>query len=276
MTLVLEKFAPVCPAPMYEEMFARGITPRTILLLAHDIVANEVDYRQALAAYAPSTGRIILDNSVIELGGAVDLAMYKEAYSILNDILASADPAIPQTRTAKTNPSASHRIVVVLPDVLKDSQATFEASREAWLGGWREAFLGAPFMVIPQGKDLEDWLWCYCALIEKISCGWVGIPRNTTGRVVRSRLTLADLIGRMNKNIHLMGFSDYMHDDFIAARHWAVQSIDSAVPMRVASLNPNEVTEPRGEWWENAKWEEWIEGNLAYVNQKTQTVQQRY
>src|ERR1700757_2132421 len=93
-------FAPVCPVHILY-----SLQPATAgnyhLLLAHDVAAKAKEYKAWFDAQFNMT--VIMDNSVIELGNAVDLGIIRQACNAV------------KTTT------------IVLPDVLLDGKATIES-----------------------------------------------------------------------------------------------------------------------------------------------------
>lgn len=235
-------FLPVAPANYLQKLlstsqkFSLPSLPFNAFLLAHEVVADPEGYANAQKLWAGKPGIRILDNSVIELGGAVDLKMVAAAQEIV-----------------KAN-------VVVLPDVLEDSQGTFELAAHE-LERWTMTIQDAELMFVPQGETLQSWIWCLEKFIDfsikeiGMEPHWIGIPRNTTKRIVSSRRDLIDIVHTLipNTDIHLLGFSDYLYDDVISAQHVAVSSIDSAVPFRTPELTLSGIVPKRGTWWEDAK-----------------------
>jgi len=108
---------------------------------------------------------VILDNSVIELG-YIDLGLVQLALQAFIDFRFSG------------------KLILVAPDVLKDSAGTLHMHKE---------FLSQPqifnlvssgtisIMVIPQGVDDLDVLKCLTSIFESvdISIDYIGIPRLT-------------------------------------------------------------------------------------------------
>ena len=241
----MSKYLPVAPARILQALHDRG-TPKDSFLLAHEVVKNPHGYRALAKKWQSVHTLTILDNSVIELGGAVDLDMVQEAAEICR----------PR--------------VVVLPDVLEDGAGTVKATLDAW-GDW-EAIFGnqwhyrnedlrgkheSELMFVPQGKDLHDWITCLEDVIQKIQPTWIGIPRNATSRIVHSRAYLVDIVKSIypDAKIHLLGFSDYIWDDVVSARHPGVSSIDSAVPVRYhTELKLTSKIPSRGDWWSQGEY----------------------
>lgn len=163
---------------------------------------------------------VILDNSVIELGKSLHV-----------DRLAHAADAI----GAKE---------IILPDVLDDSPGTFVRSRES--AEFIRAKYGDKYklMVVPQGKDLREFLRCYEVMA---ACDWVdviGIPKRT-GRFFESPLGRRDLISHMvmNKYIdqskphHLLGiYSNPLEIYYLNIYDW-IRGIDSQIPFLAAHHN---------------------------------------
>jgi hypothetical protein len=232
----MAKFAPVAPAHIVEQLSeaARGDYH---LLLAHDIPKNAEVYKRVYNHFGFT---IIMDNSVIELGNAVDLGLIKQAVAV----------------TSATS--------IVLPDVMLDGKATV-ASCEAALDIWYDAFsplLGYSnpwgFMYVPQGKTLEEFAASAEAFADKQHINFWGIPRNLVGQI-GTRRDAIEVCRALNPQrlIHLLGFSDNLIDDVLCARHRYIRGIDSAVPLRAASegtdISLAMKIGPRGNWWDEAK-----------------------
>lgn len=199
------------------------------LLLAHDVYQDRNNYREL---FQYNGGTLILDNSVAEHGSSVSL-----------DVITGAATAV--------NPD-----VTVLPDVYLDGPATTKSCLEA-LDPWARKFVSAGvkpnFLVIPQGKTFEEFARCAESMAEpdpRIT--WWGVPRNIV-QFIGSRYLCIKLVRMLNPNrkIHLMGFSDNLADDLMCARMPEVDTIDSAVPVRVnVPLMFDTQPGKRGDWWE--------------------------
>lgn len=254
----MPKFAPVCPAQIAAHLAAYNSLGDYHLLLAHDVLNHTDQYEEVFNASYPFTNRhqrgtIIMDNSIIELGDAVDLAVIKHAVDIV-----------------KAN-------VVVLPDVLLDAQATVESIKSA-LPEWSDVFKGCGLMVVPQGKTVEEFAWCAQRLANIVPSnrGWWGIPRNFIGQTGFSRQVAIKICTQLRPHwpIHLLGFSDNLVDDVISvtSRLGNIMGIDSAVPIRLGdAANPrlvefNQVVEPRGNWWDVAQFSETMCNNVVIMN----------
>lgn len=236
----MSHFAPVVPTQILQKLKDYGKLGDYHLLLAHDIVAKPKEYEAIFSRPKHSPMTIILDNSVIELGGAVDLSVITEAAQIVK----------PET--------------TVLPDVLLNTEATIwkcGAAYDIWIDAFINAHLEPDFMIVPQGTTLKEWIRCAEFFADKNHINFWGIPRNVVKTEIGSRRDLVDIVHALNpsRHIHLLGFSDNVLDDILTARHHLVDGIDSAVPIRAVSANiPLSLTgalnsmPPRGDWWETA------------------------
>jgi len=241
----MAKFAPVAP-----HHILRALRPSNSgnyhLLLAHDVAANAQEFSSLWDGFHGM--QVIMDNSVIELGGAVDL-----------DIITKACAAVNVTS-------------VVLPDVLLDGRATVESCLAA-LKDWSSIFEGyfsrrgpwsKGFMYVPQGKTIQEFAWAAQQLADSPGINFWGIPRNLVGQV-GSRREAIDICHALNRHrsIHLLGFSDSICDDVICARDTRVAGIDSAVPLRVKDdftfwSDPG----PRGDWWDTVTYNSQMDKNI--------------
>lgn len=248
-------FAPVCPSRILKQLDPRN-SGTYHLLLAHD-VAKDRGYKEFFdTLYAPT---VIMDNSVIELGNAVDLNVIKEA----------CHNVLPTT--------------IVLPDVLLDAQATVDSCKAA-LTEWRSAFQdvlskpiefssqGRGFMIVPQGETLEEWAWCAEQFKDDADINFWGIPRNLVGKI-GTRKDAIEIAHALNPSrvIHLLGFSDDIIDDVLCARNRLVAGIDSAVPLRIASegreMSMTLTTGPRGDWWDFCQFNPRMDRNIELYRQ---------
>lgn len=258
----MAKFAVVAPLNIVEQLDLLGILGSTHLLLAHDVILpqNQQRYYELFhpegrrksnrppLTSATSLGRdrlIIMDNSVVELGHAVDPLMLMEACLI-------------------TNASC-----VVLPDVLEDSEATLESCTNAVLH-W-EGYDLPPYMMVPQGRTLSEFLHCAQAFIHIDRVNFWGVPRNLVALHGSRKGAIGCLFGiSPGKRIHMMGFSDDIEDDIRCAQLTEVDTIDSAVPLRASTImtidpeDPYKHT-PRSEWWSQAEFHPVIPENLHRV-----------
>lgn len=224
----VSKFAPVCPVRMYREMMIAGFIPENVLLLAHDVASdqNRLEYDYVFNLPCWDNTNIIMDNSVVETGGAVDSDMVRLAADTVG-----AD-------------------VVVLPDVLGDGAKSRYETCKAW-ESWYWGFRDYERMIVIQGKDEQDWLESAEEFVQ-YDPEWIAIPRVIeTGRWERKSYLRYVSMLYPSARVHLLGFSDYVAADLVAASDSTVTSIDSAVPLRYSGPNLFSSMLPgRGTWWE--------------------------
>ncbi len=227
----MSKFAPVAPPQMLLDLKAKGALGDYHLLLAHDVVKQKDLYKEVFGDIEPAP-YVIMDNSVIELGEPVSGEVMEEAKSIV-----------------KTN-------LVVLPDVIADSGRTVEMGIEASVA-WTYWDLG-PFMAVPQGKTIDEFLSCAEGLMHLPGVTAWGVPRHATAKLgSRHTLTYRLMVLKPIFGIHLLGFSENLQDDISVARTACINGIDSAVPIRLGLQGVPFHTHldshpPRGDYWETA------------------------
>jgi len=235
------QFAPVAPIHILEAFETYKQLGDYHLLLAHDVVKHPDEYRK-LFGMRTRQMTVILDNSVVELKEAVSLDMVLEAAAICQPT------------------------VIVLPDVYEKQQETIEAcdeARKTWkypldkllgVGNWT-------FMYVPQGTNLPNLIYCAQFFSSDETIGWWGVPRNAADNI-GSRIQVSQLMHMLNptRKMHLLGFSNNIMDDMLTASqnlNGMIQGIDSAVPIRIASLGLpvlmvyEQGLPPRGDWWDN-------------------------
>ena len=125
---------------------------RMHMFLTH-MVEKYPAYTEA-ARNAP--GYKILDNSLIELGGAVDLERVLNAAKVIN-----ADE-------------------IILPDVFQDGPATVKAVRESLqylTDKWTNRDWPFKLMAVAQGKDEKEWYECYQELLNMPDVDVIGVPK---------------------------------------------------------------------------------------------------
>lgn len=220
------------------------------LLLAHDVVADPLGYKEVYNEVRDFYGRdsfIIMDNSVVELGTAVNLQMLLQACEIVRpDCL-------------------------VVPDVMSDGAGTRERIQSfmtEWLAMKHSS--GAPkylppLMGVIQGRDVGDCILTYYVMRNFVDIQYVAVPRIIAQKQGSRMPVLQKLAGmsELHENIHLLGFSDNLLDDVSCARMPCVMGIDSAVPIRTALKQiqlvdwlgyggDKDYCGPRGDYWQRA------------------------
>jgi hypothetical protein len=201
------------------------------LLLAHDVVEQKELYKEVFDDLDEKPF-IIMDNSVVELGEPVSNEIMEEAVKTV------------------------HTDLIVLPDAIADPERTLEMSTKAALN-WVSFGVNA-CMAVPQGTTSTEFLDSAEQLMKLPGVRAWGIPRHATSKLgTRHHLTYSLMVLRPMFTIHLLGFSDNIHDDISVARAAGVNGIDSAVPIRLGLLDLPfnthiESHPPRGDYWETA------------------------
>lgn len=245
----MSKFAPVAPIQVVSKLSPAACGDYH-LLLAHDVADKDNAYRKFFNTIHNPT--IIMDNSVIELGNAVDLKVIKKACLAVD------------------------ATTVVLPDVLLDGRATIESCKAAipvWLDAFSDIGFGMNqnkrgFMIVPQGKTLAEFAACAEMFAHDPGINFWGVPRNLVAQI-GSRRDAIDIVYQLNthRRIHLLGFSDNVPDDVICASDRRVEGIDSAVPIRCGTLGIrfgfDSVVPPRDPaWFDNAEYVPLMDENI--------------
>lgn len=121
------------------------------MFLTHLVESNPT-YRKA-AFEAP--GYKILDNSLIELGGAVDLKRVLEAAEVI------------------------HADEIILPDVFQKGPETLEVVAQSieYLKSTYPYECPYKVMAVAQGRDEKEWYECYQELLDMPGVDVVGIPK---------------------------------------------------------------------------------------------------
>ncbi|MGE3487263.1 MAG: hypothetical protein AB7L09_21300 [Nitrospira sp.] len=226
-------FAPVAPIQLLERLWKyenenenEDITLGGYhLLLAHDVMESDDKktrfkalFEDVRDAYGPHTVNIIMDNSVIELGGAVDMRWVMEA-----------------ARIATAN-------IVVIPDEMHEADATIDKLAQTIGSLSSEEKSEFEFMFVPQGRTINEFVRCIEAAQKfRPTVSWLGIPRLAQAHLGSRRFLLeaaqqicaCDVMEEDSPmSFHLLGFSDHVVDDIACAGLGIAEGIDSAVPVR--------------------------------------------
>lgn len=247
----MARFAPVAPPRVLSQLLAYSTISRINyfgnyhLLLAHDVVDKAKEYQaifnEYLTRYQNAKLTIIMDNSLVECGYAVDNGMVSDAVGIMNQVIYGSG-------------YKRGDIYPVLADVLGEGQASYESSVDCGYQWLNDPVLSKCYwMYVAQGsterescESVNNMMYSkHETLLRKL--GLLSVPRVVTQKC-GSRVK-ATQYASIFKPVHLLGFSDDAYDD-IAACRYAV-SIDSAVPLRCNDIwTPDTKMPPRGDWWE--------------------------
>lgn len=228
----MTQYAPVGNLHVHQQLYGLGVLGDYHLLLAHQIAARPLEYQAFWNRFIDRTGisrlDITIDNSVVELGEAMDFGKVIAAATVVG------------------------ATTVVLPDVINDSRKTLEQAEisfEDYVEEMEENGIGA--LGIAQGRDIDEVLDCAAGLVE-LGVKRLGISKYLVDTPVGSRAAVAKALGRAHElPIHLFGFSNNMVDDLTAARESYVVGIDSAMPiwLGLAGMTlPNSVPTDAGKY----------------------------
>jgi hypothetical protein len=126
---------------------------------------------------------------------------------------------------------------VILPDVLRDAEATLRASFNKDL---LNVFPACSRMIVPQGEDWADWDACLEVMVEKIPARTIGIPK-WLNELPGGRRRALEKIWQMGLhsryNIHLLGVARPLFDEMGELCVPWVRSMDTALPIALAQQN---------------------------------------
>ena len=122
---------------------------------------------------------------------------------------------------------------VIMPDVLKDGEATKRLTLEACK---TEKVPYSKRMVVPQGSTWDEWADCLLYLMQHTSFATIGIPKHLE-TLKGGRAYALDKIryGKLDKvyNIHLLGIHTYPFREILRALEIlpTIRGIDTAAPV---------------------------------------------
>jgi len=215
------RYSPIAPITLLEKMFEVERSTDTLvlgnylLLLAHDVLIHPERYENLIIAVRDhykggEDTFIIMDNSVVELGNALNVEDVIEAACVV-----------------EAN-------CIMTPDILGDSHGTqvlVELQKELLLE------CNFPLMRVPQGKNNAELVECVDWLRHHLPRGkyeweYWGIPRWISNEL-DSRIPIVQYINTASEGarIHLLGCSDNYDDDMRSCWLPDVMGIDSANPL---------------------------------------------
>lgn len=251
------RFAPVGPLPLIRSIWDANPKNHSQhgsyhLILAHDVLKAEnmlpyeLHFRQVREFFGSDT-LLIMDNSIVELGNAVDMKVVAQAGELVG-----AD-------------------VLVLPDVMGDGPKTRLRFLDDIRKIQKKPLGNFDLMAVPQGPTLQDFAACLEVFADFEEVTWIGIPRIATQQL-GSRHKLIQLARAINPDwsLHLLGFSDDVVDDVLCANLGHIEGIDSAVPIRAGQKGirfnlANSDYGKRGDYWESTEHTAAAIENIEYV-----------
>ena len=175
-------------------------------------------YRQFVLEWRPATM-----NAITHPGEPLSIMLDNGAYE---NELQNAEQMIEVCELVKPD-------IVVAPDRFRIMDDTIEITN-AFLDEYRG---DAELMVVPQGRDDNEWLTCYYHLLSELSFDWVGIPRwledtplRRSGVYYKIRTSL---INRGLK-VHLLGLPNPEELKNYRGELDIVKSVDSSWPFTYA------------------------------------------
>ena len=152
------------------------------LCLAH-LLRHDPEYTDFFADQSRRGSHVIMDNGVVETGEAMPIEELMEL----------------ATHTGATE--------IILPDVLRDKDATLGLSEQALIYAQNSGWYGG-IMAVPQGDTPEEWRGCFEGML-----GWpitaIGISRFLVPDVYPNRAEalrdIYDLLTWTDKRYHLLG-----------------------------------------------------------------------
>ena len=184
---------------------------RMAMFLTH-LVQKYPGYAQYASAFS---GYKILDNSLIEVGDALDImAVHDAAVQITADEL-------------------------ILPDVFRKGEATYKEVEKA-LEFYRNGSLEKKhkFMAVCQGKDPAEFAWCFAKLKALEEIDVIGIPKVCAKMLPEGRPGFEWLWQQdCTKEIHLLGLW-YSYEELARYRHpEKIRSMDTCLASFFAKHN---------------------------------------
>lgn len=247
----MARFAPVVPTQIARELQSaeKDFLGSYHLLLAHDILDKPQAYQEIYGRVRedyPERSFIIMDNSIIELGKAMNI----------KDLLAASEHL--------------RADCIVIPDEMGDAEGTRRNAIEFVREYTRAAYMrddDAPevpaLMGVLQGETVEEVMETLLTFYALPLVEYIGIPRVITKQQGSRMPVLMEMqksaVLASFKGLHLLGFSDNILDDVSCARVPFIDGIDSAVPARAGlagitiDLNDFDWSDnvgPRGDFWE--------------------------
>lgn len=248
----MTNFAPVAPLVVHRQLDQAHILSTYNLVIASEVLKDPIGYRDFWSlgkrhdypyGLLPTDGRtLIMDNGIIELGYPLPVKELALAAEIV------------------------HADILILPDTIDDQRMTIKQVRHT-NPEWKKLRLPTRTMGVVQGKTFAECVDCADSHVQA-GVDYLAVPRGLTP-TLGSRYDLVSHIAAEHPHtpIHLLGFSENIHDDIHAAvASPIVMGIDAATPVwlgmggRKALLPPEPPRTAnygrRPEWFWNASEQE--------------------
>ena len=198
------KLASILPIHNFNLMFDQPYAMMLTHLSDHYLACNNTNcYR-------------IMDNSLIELGGAVNL----------DKVLAAA--------------KKHHVQEIILPDVFRKSKDTLESVKKSIDTLYKENEISSfRLMAVAQGSTVEEFAHCFEELckIPEIHC--IGIPKVTEELMSSGRPGLENLWQGCPKSIHLLGVWTNLSELLEYKNPALIRSVDTCIPALLSKTTSN-------------------------------------
>jgi hypothetical protein len=206
-------FAPVASLEMYRRLLEAGELGDYQLLIASEVLKDTRGWDDFWKTEVGQDSFIIMDNGLIETGKPLaPLDLFRAAETVGADC-------------------------IVVPDKLGDYKATLRLGQNHI-----PELQGGPFPLLGvlQGTEYNEVL-DLAEFYRDAGVQYISVPRIMV-ELFGSRIELVHMVAQKwgpvpAPFIHLLGFSDRIEDDMIAATQHAVMGIDSAVPIWLGLAN---------------------------------------
>lgn len=242
----MAQFACVVPVHIAEALQGNDIEEDLFgnyhLFLAHDVLEHPAEYRRICQRIRERffDAFIIMDNSIVELGTAMQIHDLMEACKI-----------------TRAN-------CVVAPDVMGNGQETRSLTMKfihdyiTWMQNNVNEYQPS-IMAVIQGESFSDaWYTFEMYKVFRKHIKHIAVPRILVKQHGSRTPIVHALASKWIRPVHLLGFSDDLIDDITCARMMNVRGIDSAVPIRAGmrgialSLDSYIDPGPRETYWTDA------------------------
>ena len=245
------RYSPIAPIKLLRSLHKRELLGGYLLLLTHDVLEHPDEYHNLVGEVRQlyKDAFIIMDNSVIELGEAMDAHHVVDAADIV---------------------SAN---CIMTPDALGGFKQTQELVTDQY-----ETLLesGYPLMRVPQGKTIEELVACIQWLrdifpTEEDDPEYWGVPRWIANKMgTRVVVTQHICMTSATPRVHLLGMSQDLSDDLRCASFPDVMGIDSANPLTMGFAGwviPEAYTHiSRGKYWGRKRLNKMVVENVEWVH----------
>jgi len=123
---------------------------------------------------------------------------------------------------------------VVLPDVLRDGEETLKLSTRSYV---LNTIPEPKRMIVPQGRNWEEWNYCLRELLQRCQPATIGIPKwqqELPGGRLNALFQISQYEEARRCNIHMLGMALAPREEFREINVHSVRSLDTALPIALA------------------------------------------